>query len=62
MTKTLKGDLIMYRLSWLLMLAVLFAVSGCNQKPADQKPGKVTSEDVRRDAGQAVNTAVEYSQ
>ena len=35
---------------------------GCEQKPADRTPGKVTSEDVRRDAGQAVKTAAEFSQ
>src|SRR3990172_2106956 len=58
----------MPRFVWMLMLAGLFAAIGCErcewcgQKPADQTPGKVTSEDVRRDAGQAVNTAVEYSQ
>jgi LPS O-antigen subunit length determinant protein (WzzB/FepE family) len=52
----------MSRSVWILMLAVLFAAQGCEQKPTDQTPGKVTSEDVRRDAGQAVNTAVEYSQ
>ena len=45
-----------------LLLAGLVAVVGCEQKPADRTPGKVTSEDVRRDAGQAVNTAVEFSQ
>ena len=52
----------MSRSVWILMLAVLFAVQGCERKPADQTPGKVTSEDVRRDADQAVDTAVEYSQ
>ena len=45
-----------------LLLAGLVAVVGCERKPADRTPGKVTSEDVRRDAGQAVNTAVEFSQ
>jgi LPS O-antigen subunit length determinant protein (WzzB/FepE family) len=44
------------------MLAVLFAAIGCERKPADRMPGKVTSEDVRRDAGQAVNTAGKFSQ
>jgi LPS O-antigen subunit length determinant protein (WzzB/FepE family) len=44
------------------MLAGLLAAPGCERKPADRTPGKVTSEDVRRDAGHAVNTAVEYSQ
>ena len=52
----------MSRFIWMLMLAGLFASSGCEQKPADRTPGKVTPEDVRRDAGQAINTAAEYSQ
>ena len=51
----------MYRSICMLMLAGLFTGSGCDQKPADQPPGKVTSEDVRRDAGQAAKTVVEYS-
>ena len=45
-----------------LLLAGLIAVVGCQRKPADRAPGKVTSEDVRREAGTAVNTAVEFSQ
>jgi hypothetical protein len=44
------------------MSAGLLVAVGCGQKPLDRTPGKVTSEDVRRDAGQAVNTAAEYSQ
>lgn len=52
----------MSRFVWILMLAGLFAAIGCERKPADRTPGKVTSEDVRRDAGQAVKTAAEYSQ
>ena len=52
----------MPRFVWMLMLAGLFAVLGCEQKPGDRTPGKVTPEDVRRDAGQAAKTAVEYSQ
>jgi len=51
----------MARCIWMLMLAVLFAAQGCERKPADRTHGKVTSEDVRRDAGQAVETAAEYS-
>jgi LPS O-antigen subunit length determinant protein (WzzB/FepE family) len=51
----------MFRFIWILMLAGLLAASGCERKPADQTPGKVTSEDVRRDAGQAAETAIEYS-
>ena len=54
--------MIMSRMVWTLMLAGLLAASGCEQKPADRTPGKVTSEDVVRDAGQAVKTAVEFSQ
>jgi len=51
----------------MLTLAGLLAASGCEQRPvdrtsADQTRAKVTSEDVRRDAGQAVNTAAEFSQ
>jgi len=45
----------------MLMLAGLLAPIGCEQKPGDRIPGKVTSEDMRRDAGQAVQTAAEYS-
>ena len=52
----------MSRFAWMLMLAGLLAAFGCEQKPADRTPGKVTSEDVRRDAGQAVKTAAEFSQ
>jgi hypothetical protein len=44
------------------MFAGFLAASGCEQKPTDRAPGKVTSEDVRRDAGQAVDTAAEFSQ
>jgi TolA-binding protein len=46
----------------MLMLAGLLAAIGCEQKPADRTPGKLTPEDVRRDAGQAAETAAEYSQ
>jgi TolA-binding protein len=52
----------MTRSFWMLILAGLFALSGCQEKSADQTPGKVTPEDVRRDAGKAVNTAAEYSE
>jgi hypothetical protein len=44
------------------MLAGLLMASGCEQKPAEQTPEKVTSEDVLRDAGQAVRTAAGFSQ
>jgi DNA repair photolyase len=52
----------MSRFVWLLALAGLLAAGGCEQVPADPMPGNVTSEDVRRDAGQAVDTAATYSQ
>ncbi len=52
----------MSRLVWTLMLTGLLAALGCERKPADRTPGKVTSEDMHRDAGQAVTTAAEYSQ
>jgi LPS O-antigen subunit length determinant protein (WzzB/FepE family) len=46
----------------MLMLASLLVVFGCEQRPADQTPETVTSEDVRREANQAAKTAVEFSQ
>lgn len=54
----------MFRMSVMLVLVLagLLTAIGCEQKPADRTPGKVTSEDVRRDAGKAADTAVEYSQ
>jgi TolA-binding protein len=52
----------MFRFVWTLVLAGLLAAGGCEQQPANRTPGKVTSEDVRRDAGKAAQTAVEYSQ
>lgn len=52
----------MRRFVLLLILVGLLTASGCDSKPAETKPGKVTSEDVRRDAGKAVDTAVEFSQ
>jgi molecular chaperone GrpE (heat shock protein) len=51
----------MFRFVWIVVLGGLLAAIGCEQKPADRAPGKVTSEDVRRDAGQAAETAAEYS-
>jgi hypothetical protein len=47
----------MSRLVSILMLVGLLTASGCEPAPADRTPAKATSEDVRRDAGQAVNTA-----
>ncbi len=52
----------MSRLVWMLMLAGFVAVVGCERKPVEKPPGTLSTEDVRRDAGQAVNTAVEFSQ
>jgi len=52
----------MSRFGWMLTLVGLFAASGCDGEPADRTPGRVTSDDVRRDAGKAVDTAAEYSQ
>jgi hypothetical protein len=51
----------MARSVWIFILAVLFAAQGCDRKTADRTPGKVTTEDVRRDAGKAVDTTVEFS-
>ncbi len=52
----------MSRFIGILALAGLFASCGCEQKPADRASGKVTSADVRRDAGEAVTTAAEFSE
>lgn len=51
----------MSRWVWMLLLAELLTASGCDQQATDRMPGKVTSEDVRRDVGQAAKTAAEYS-
>jgi hypothetical protein len=51
----------MFRFVWMAMLAGSLAAIGCEQKPADRTPRRVTPEDVRRDAGQAAETAAEYS-
>jgi TolA-binding protein len=51
----------MFRFVWMLMLAGLLAAIGCEQKASDPTPKKVTSEDVRRDADQAAETAAAYS-
>ncbi len=51
----------MFRRVWLLILSGLLAASGCQQKSVEQTPGKVTSDDVRRDADQAIHTAAEFS-
>ena len=52
----------MGRFSGMLMLAGLLAAVGCERKPPDRTSEKVTSQDVSRDVGQAVNTAAEFSQ
>lgn len=51
----------MYRSLWLFVCMGLLA-SGCEQRATDSAPGKVTSEDVRRDAAKALDTAAEFSQ
>ena len=43
-------------------LAGLATIMGCEQKPSNETPGAVTSEDVRRDAGQTVDTAAEFTE
>ena len=45
-----------------VVLAVLATTIGCEQRPTDETPGAVTSEDMRREAGQAVDTAAKYSE
>jgi len=40
----------------------IVAVFGCDRQPVSAPPGKVTSEDVRRDAGHALDTAAQYSE
>lgn len=52
----------MSRLAWLFVCLGLLNAVGCEQKLNDQEPGKITSEDVRRDAAKALNTAAEFSQ
>ncbi|MCE9551830.1 MAG: hypothetical protein K8T91_00410 [Planctomycetes bacterium] len=57
----------MPRLVWIVMLAGLLVSGGCERQPAAPTPekmtppGKVTAEDVRRDAAEAAQTAAEYS-
>ena len=47
----------------MVMLAGLLMASGCDQKATvDTTHKKVTSDDVRRDAGQAADTLAKYSQ
>lgn len=51
----------MSRFVRLLMLAALLGGAGCERKPSESKPGKVSSEDVRRDVNEALKTTAEYS-
>ncbi|MFN0197530.1 MAG: hypothetical protein ACKVT0_12365 [Planctomycetaceae bacterium] len=44
-----------------VIVAGFVAIAGCGEKTADPTPNKVTTEDVRRDVGQAADTAAEYS-
>lgn len=43
-------------------LAGLATIIGCEQKPSGEAPRTATSEDVRREAGEAVDTAAKFSQ
>lgn len=52
----------MSRLAWLFVCVGLLNAVGCEQKLNDQEPGKITSEDVSRDAAKALTTAAEFSQ
>jgi TolA-binding protein len=44
-----------------VLVAGFVAIAGCGEQPADPTPNKVTSEDVRREVGEAADTAAEYS-
>jgi TolA-binding protein len=44
-----------------LALAGLASIMGCEQKPSGDASPNVTSEDVRREAGESVDTAAEFS-
>lgn len=52
----------MLRFLWLFACLALLVAGGCEPRPINQAPGKITSEDVRRDAAKALNTAGEFSQ
>ena len=43
-------------------LTGLATIAGCEQKPSGEAPRAVTSEDVRREAGETLDTAAEFSQ
>ena len=51
----------MVRSFWMLLLGLL-VTTGCEQKPSKPVPGEVSADDVKREAGEAVQTAAEYSQ
>ena len=51
----------MVRSFWMLLLGLL-VTTGCEQKQSTPVPGKVSADDVKREAGEAVDTAAEYSQ
>jgi len=46
----------MSRYIWTLMLGLVLTASGCEPKPADQAPGRVTSQGVHRDFEKALDT------
>jgi TolA-binding protein len=46
----------------MMPLVGMLAMNGCDQRSVDPSKGKVTSEDVRRDAERAVETASAFSQ
>ena len=52
----------MIRVFCVVTVVAFLVITGCEQKSARPTPTKITSEDVRRDAGQAVNTAAEFAQ
>ena len=52
----------MVRALCVVTLAGLATILGCEQKPSGEAPRKVTSEDVRREAGETVDTAAAASQ
>jgi len=44
------------------VIATTFVAVGCDRTAAEKAQPKVTTEDLKRDAGQAVNTSVSYAQ
>lgn len=46
----------------LLSTAVMAMATGCEQQNSELPSGSVTSDDVRRDAGKAVDTAAEFAE